>query len=130
MNLKAIMAATSAALMLTACGPDEDKNEIASQVDSTQEIEVLSSYDLPHGKAIEYVSPFDPDVVTIIIDGMKASGVSIIPSSDNTGEPMLLGQFSTSVGSVSEFIPASNQDVVCKYVDSTHSGALDCYIPD
>ena len=98
------------------------------QTSDDSDVEILAAYSLGDGNKVqEYSVSSQPDLVTIAVDGMSASGLDTIRDQGFQNSPILLREFDLSVGRIFEFVPAHNENAICKYIDGVRSGALDCF---
>jgi hypothetical protein len=115
------------ASVFSGCDGQEDIADIADGADEAISInlDILAEYEIDGNDVIEYRSIVNPDYVYVAIDGVSATGITSWKQTDITlGAPVLRNKFKSAVGTVYEFVPASNLGILCTYIDGDSAGAL------
>jgi len=109
------------ASVFSGCDGREDIADGANEAISIS-LDILAEYEIDGNNVIEYRSIVNPDYVYVAIEG--ASLTTWRQSEITLGAPVLRNKFKTAVGTIYEFVPASNPGILCTYIDGYSSDSL------
>lgn len=99
-----------------------------SPEDDLKSENVVASYQVGGNLVTEFRNVSDPDTLIIAIDGYRSLATASWkqPQGGALGHPEVLNQYTLTAGQVYEFQPASNENMVCTFIDGYRTGALTC----
>lgn len=99
-----------------------------SPEDDLKSENVVASYRVGGNLVTEFRTVSDPETLVIAVDGYRSLATDSWTQAQGgaLGHPEVLTEYTLTAGRVYEFQPASNENMVCTYIDGYRSGALTC----